>query len=140
MKYSDSELNDFEKNVLRATWDFQKSTGKVNGPYPENKPASEVHKILFGGPPISFIRREMLKEIDSRIKKKPRGQKDFTVTFIHGPNKYVYKITDTTGADQARSIGIGKYISENRYGHNSPKLVNKLVADGLIKIEISPAH
>jgi len=138
--YSKEELDEFEENVLKGAWAYQKSKGKMTGNYPTNKKASEIHKLLFGGPPTSSIRRDMLKALDKRLEDKRTGYIDYTAVFLHGPNRYEFSVDTVKSEGEARRIAIGKYIKANNYGHNSPTLVNTLIKQGIIELEISPAR
>lgn len=137
--YSKEELEEFENSVLKGAWAYQKAKGRVSGSYPSTKTASEIHKILFGGLPSSSIRRDMLKALDKRLAARKTGYVDYTVVFLHGPNRYEFSVDTVKSEGEARRIGIGKYIKANNYGHNSPKLVNDLIKQGIIELEISPA-
>ncbi len=140
MAFSKAELDEFEEKTLKYAWAYQKAKGKVDGSYPVHKKPSEIHKILFGGPPVSSIRRDMLKEMDARHGRPSSNNKDYSVVFRHGPNVYNYIITDVPTKEKAKRIAVGKYIDENRYGHNTFPMVNGLISKGVIELEITPVR
>ena len=140
MAFTKQDYDEFENVTLRPAWAYKKAKGRVDGDYPSHMKPSEIHKILFGGPPNSSMRRDILKEMDARHGKPDSNNKDYLVVFMHGPNKYNYIITDVPTKEKAKRIAIGKYINENRYGHNSFPMVNGLISKGVIELEITPTR
>ena len=136
MRFSDAELQAFENDVLKGAWNYQRAKGKVDGAYPTTLSPIAVHRRLFGGPPKTKDRQDILNALDKKHRGLSQASGDYIVTVLYGPSRYVYTFDGVRDEGHARSMAVAKYIRENLYGHKTQTLVNTLIRRGEIVLEI----